>query len=78
MRDALAAAAPPAPAIALSVMDDVTVDLPVFSRGSFESGQEPVPRGYLRVVDRGTAAVPTPDRSGRLELARWLTSPEQP
>ncbi|MFO1458981.1 MAG: DUF1553 domain-containing protein [Verrucomicrobiota bacterium] len=79
MRDALAAAAPPAPAIALSVMDDVTVDLPVFSRGShLNPGKEPVPRGYLRVVDRGTAAVPTPDRSGRLELARWLTSPEQP
>lgn len=78
-RDVLAAAAPPVPANALSVMDDVPVDLPVYGRGShLNPGKEPVPRGYLRVVDRGTTAAPPPDRSGRLELARWLTSPEHP
>ena len=78
-RDSLAAAAPPALANALSVMDDVPVDLPVFGRGShLNPGKEPVPRGFLRVVDRGTSSTPAADRSGRLELARWLTSPEHP
>ncbi|MBL9175013.1 MAG: DUF1553 domain-containing protein, partial [Verrucomicrobiales bacterium] len=78
-RDALAAAAPPGPANALSVMDDAPVDLPVFGRGNhLNPGKESVPRGYLRVVDRGTSSAPAPDRSGRLELARWLTSPEHP
>ena len=78
-RDSLAAAAPPAPANALSVMDDAPVDLPVFGRGShLNPGKDPVPRGFLRVVDRGTSSAPAADRSGRLELARWLTSPEHP
>lgn len=78
-RAALAAAAPPPPAHALAVTEDAAADLPVFARGShLNPGKEPVPRGFVRVANRGETPAPPADRSGRLELARWLTAPDHP
>ncbi|MBN8248674.1 MAG: DUF1553 domain-containing protein, partial [Verrucomicrobia bacterium] len=71
--------APPPLAVALAVSEDTPVNLPVFHRGSHLSpGPDPVPRGFLRVAHRPSDPLPTPDSSGRLELARWLISPEHP
>ena len=78
-RDRLKALAPPPPARALAVSEDTPTDLPIFARGNhLTPGSEPVSRGFLQVAHRPGAASPPPDRSGRLELARWLTDPEHP
>ncbi|HAB16855.1 MAG TPA: hypothetical protein DCE44_10445 [Verrucomicrobiales bacterium] len=77
--DALKAATPPPPAFALAVADDTPVDLPVFGRGSHLSpGPDKIPRGFIEVANRDTQAVLPAQQSGRLELARWLTSPQNP
>ncbi|MBK7876441.1 MAG: DUF1549 domain-containing protein [Planctomycetes bacterium] len=73
--------AAPAPfARALGVTDGAIEDLRVHVRGShLNLAGEPVPRGFPAVL---TAVLPAPpisaDRSGRLELARWLAHPEHP
>jgi len=77
--DRVKAAAPPPPAYALAVAEDKPVDLPVFNRGNHLSpGPEPVPRGFLKVAYRPSDPLPPAGASGRLELAQWLTSPNQP
>ncbi|MES2707620.1 MAG: PSD1 and planctomycete cytochrome C domain-containing protein [Verrucomicrobiota bacterium] len=80
-RDALAAAAPPPVAQALAVTEATPVDLPVMIRGShLNPGPEAVPRGFIQVAMRPgeTSSGIEAGHSGRLELARWLTSPEHP
>jgi len=73
------AAAPQPEEFALAVDEASTVDLPVHIRGShLNLAKDPVPRGFIRVAHTGIPAVLPRDRSGRLELARWLTSPENP
>jgi hypothetical protein len=76
-RNTLTNSAPSKP-FALAVMDDKPVDLPIHLRGShLNLGNESVPRGFIQVVARQNADIPR-DHSGRLELARWLTSPDNP
>ncbi len=78
-RDALKARTPAQPAFALAVAEDKPVDLPVHVRGShLNLAKEPVPRGFIRVVQRSAPSDLPPDRSGRRELAGWLTSPDNP
>ncbi len=70
----------PAPvAFALAVDEDKPVDLPVHIRGShLNLAKEPVPRGFVQVAYKpGSSPLPVKS-SGRLELAQWLTSPENP
>lgn len=75
----LKSAAPPPIAYALSVADDKPVDLPVHIRGShLNLAKDPVPRGFVQVIHRGGPERLPASQSGRLELARWLTSPENP
>lgn len=77
-RDTLAKSAPAPLSYALAVTDDVPVDLPVHLRGShLNVGNEPVPRGFIPAAFNKEIQVPK-ERSGRLELARWLTDPENP
>jgi mono/diheme cytochrome c family protein len=56
------------------------VDLPVLARGIVHQPTgDPVPRGFLQVTQ--AEAVPvhiTPGQSGRLELADWIASSENP
>jgi hypothetical protein len=66
-------------AYAMGVKDlDEPIDVPVYFRGDLRKPKEVVPRGFLRAVAlKDTPKIPE-DRSGRLELAQWLSSPENP
>ena len=78
-RDELKTRTPAPPAFALAVAEDKTVNLPVHVRGShLNLAKEPVPRGFIRIAQRAAAPELPQDRSGRLELAGWLTSPDNP
>ncbi len=72
-------AAPPAAPLVMSVRDEEQPeDYFVCIRGNIRNHGPQVPRGFLRVVgDPGELAIPG-DGSGRLELAQWLTSPDNP
>ncbi len=65
---------------AMAVRDAKPADCPVFIRGESDRPGTMVPRGVPAVLTRGTDAPFTIGRgqSGRLELARWLTSPSHP
>ena len=68
-------------ALAVTESPKILNELPVHIRGSHLSLGKPVPRGFLQVVQTSLKKkAPTfrPDQSGRLELARWLASPEHP
>jgi hypothetical protein len=75
----LAAAAPPAPPLAMAVRDeDRPADVPVSVRGDPHSRGPLVPRGFLRVASAGPAATVPAGSSGRRALAEWLTDPRHP
>ncbi len=78
-RDTVKTNGPAPAAFALAVDEDKPVDLPVHIRGShLNLAKEPVPRGFVQVAYK-PGSVPLPAKgSGRLELAQWLTSPENP
>ena len=67
--------------MAISVTDQpVPIDLPIHPRGStYRVSDETVPRGVPRLLRH---ALPSPEilenHSGRLELAAWLTNPQNP
>ncbi|MEM1441719.1 MAG: PSD1 and planctomycete cytochrome C domain-containing protein [Verrucomicrobiota bacterium] len=65
---------------AMGVREGDTTDLAIRLRGEPDMHGEFVSRGFLRVLlaeESESNAVPD-DRSGRLELAQWLISPEHP
>jgi hypothetical protein len=74
----LEATTPPSPALAMSVRDeDTAADIPINIRGNPHAPGPLVPRGFLRVVS--TSALPiAAGRSGRLELAQWVTARDHP
>ncbi|MDB5299042.1 MAG: Planctomycete cytochrome [Phycisphaerales bacterium] len=55
-------------------------DMPVHVRGSIETNStDLIPRGTLRIFDdQIPRPAISPNNSGRLELARWITSPHNP
>jgi hypothetical protein len=53
-------------------------DTQIRIRGNVHSKGEKVPRGFLQVATYGTPTLPPKDRSGRRELAEWITSPSNP
>ena len=63
----------------MSVADDTAPeDAKIHIRGSTRNLGASVPRGFIQAALRGDApAVPT-DASGRLQLAQWITSRENP
>jgi hypothetical protein len=64
---------------ALGVRDAKTIaDTAIRIRGEAEKLGPVVPRGFLSVVDVPGAAKINSAQSGRLELAQWLTSPNNP
>jgi hypothetical protein len=68
---------------ALAVTDSPRIlkELPLHIRGSHLALGKPVPRGFIQVVQASLKTKQPafkPDQSGRLELARWLASPEHP
>lgn len=79
--DALQAAmdsAPPLPGWAMGARErDSVEDCRIHIRGDIANLGETVPRGALQVLPNRLATMPT-TQSGRLELAAWLTSAENP
>ena len=54
------------------------LDLPIMIRGNVHSPGPVVPRGVLRVATLGDPPAMPADASGRLELARWIASADNP
>ncbi|MFM7133136.1 MAG: DUF1553 domain-containing protein, partial [Planctomycetota bacterium] len=79
-RDAHEASKPPEYPRALVVKEAKVDETPVHDRGDHtQPVGEKIPRGVPAVLERVVAAPEFPaDRSGRLELARWLVDPEHP
>jgi mono/diheme cytochrome c family protein len=68
---------PPLP-MAMAVREAKHIgDAFVCVRGEVDNRGPEVPRGFLRICSAGPAQLPA-DRSGRMELARWLTDPDNP
>jgi len=53
-------------------------DARLLDRGEIAHPGKPVARGFPRVIEVSTAQPPPEHQSGRLEFARWLTSPDHP
>jgi hypothetical protein len=65
--------------MALSVLEEEEIgDSRIHIRGTVHSLGDEVPRGFLRVATFGAVAPLPDDESGRLELADWIASPENP
>ncbi|WP_395738830.1 PSD1 and planctomycete cytochrome C domain-containing protein [Prosthecobacter sp.] len=66
--------------LAVSEAPKILNELPIHIRGSHLSLGKPVARGFIQVAQASLKTKPQfPARqSGRLELARWLASPEHP
>ena len=67
------------PEKALAVRDvDQPADSPVYRRGDFQNLGDIVPRGFIKAV-RVSKTYDIPNKtSGRLQLAQWLTDPDNP
>jgi len=75
---AIKQAAPP-PRMVMAVQDEAKVeDARINIRGNPHQLGAVVPRGVLRVATVGAGPVMPADQSGRLQLAEWIASPENP
>ena len=63
---------------AMGVVDDRVADCRLHIRGNTNTLGDEVPRGFLQVVALEDSFKIGEDQSGRLELANYLTSPENP
>jgi len=63
---------------AMGVMDGRPVDCPIYVRGEIESKGPIVPRGLVAVLNTGTTPKIDTSHSGRLEMADWLTTKDNP
>jgi len=64
--------------MALGVEEGKVEDCRVHIRGDTQQLGDEVPRHFLTVVDHGDKGQIDPKHSGRLELAQWLTDPNNP
>lgn len=69
----------PKPPVAMAVVDKESVsDIPLAIRGVVHNAGPIVPRGVLQVASyRATPTIPE-NQSGRLQLADWIASPQNP
>jgi Protein of unknown function (DUF1553)/Protein of unknown function (DUF1549)/Planctomycete cytochrome C len=64
---------------AMTVADDeMPTDAQIHIRGSTRNLGAPVPRGFLQVALKGAEPKIPADESGRLQLAQWITSRDNP
>ncbi len=71
-------APPPVPA-AMAVREGSGQNAKIAIRGDVDRLGDEVPRGFISVIDRGRSKPNfTKETSGRLELANWIASPENP
>ena len=68
---------PEAPAMASAVNDGIPVDQKVFVHGDYHNPGEPVAKQFP-IVLAGESQPLIKTGSGRLEMAHWLTSPDNP
>lgn len=65
--------------VAMGATDGKTVDCNVLIRGEVTARGQKIPRGFLTVLsEKERKEVSQKSRSGRLELANWIASPENP
>jgi len=65
--------------LAMGVLDrDQIVDTPFLEGGEIAHPGDPVPRGFPQVIPGFSQPTIPSKESGRLELAAWLTSPDNP
>ncbi len=62
----------------LSVLEETPADLPIFIRGDLNNKGPKAPRGFLRTAFDIKASPVNRTQSGRLELAQWIVSPDNP
>lgn len=78
-RSQLLAHAPPVEPLVPAVAEGAVTNLPVHLRGShLNLDKDPVPRGFIRVLGTRNAGTIPSTQSGRLQLAQWLTHPQNP
>ena len=53
-------------------------DIPIALRGNAHESGPSAPRGFIKILRPGPAPVIAPKSSGRMELANWISSPENP
>lgn len=58
--------------------DEAPEDARVHIRGSIRNLGAPVPRGFIQAISKGPAPAIAADESGRLQLAQWMTSADNP
>mgnify|MGYP002623963305 CR=1 FL=1 len=68
----------PAGPAAMGVVEGNVADCRLHIRGNVKTLGESVPRGFLQVVSVEGAAAINKQQSGRLDLAHYLTSPDNP
>lgn len=64
--------------LAMAAMEGEVVDLALRVRGEPDLKGEIIPRAFPAVLQHAATPALTSDRSGRLELAEWLTSADHP
>ena len=69
---------PPSPTAMIAFDHNKSVDLRVHLAGNHRNLGEVVKRRFPRVLTRGKSFGISSNQSGRLELAKWLTSPRHP
>lgn len=69
---------PPRPEVMSVREDSAPADAPIHIRGSIRNLGAVVPRGFLEAASHGELPRISAEQSGRLQLAQWLTSPQQP
>lgn len=71
--------APPAAPTAMAAQDrEQPADTAIRVRGEPHNLAEVVPRGFLTVTRTGSEPDINPQQSGRLEMGRWIASPDNP
>ena len=68
----------PAAPRAMAVSEDKPATMRVHLRGDYQNLGRECPRGFPAILAGERPEPIAPERSGRLELARWMTRPEHP
>ncbi len=71
-------AVPPGNPRAMGVREGTAADAAILIRGEVDHRGDTVPRGVVTVLTTGTPPAMPANASGRLELAQWITAPENP